>query len=572
MLMIFSVLLIVLAVAWPLYWLLGHRITTTRSAKALNLAIYRERLDELKQDVQSGTLQPDQFNEAREELAAALLQDIKTSQSKLTTSSRRNLYLLAGLIVVLIAVSALAINQYLRSKIIFQDIELGSNTDQAQQAAMESRRIAEQLRHNIDNTSLWEQLGQKYLQMGRPDAAMQAFTQSANKGGSSVELVLSQIQVAAMAQQGNLDGEPAKLIARAMEMDPNNPRALFWSGMLLLQHNQFDQAIEVWERVRKVLPPDAPQQANINKLIEEVRIKKSQAGNNSPSNTAAAAPSMPAMPMANSAISANNTTASTTMPSSGSSARIEMTITLAPQFAKFTKPDTPVFIFARAVNGPSMPLAVLRKNVSDLPLNIALDDSGAMVSNSPTLSQFNAVKVVARVSISGDVMAQPGDLFGEVGPIDPHASPRVTLNVNQQVPGGNVRPVSPSSAAAPTASKPAAAGARLQVKIELDPALKAQANPDDTVFVFARAASGPPMPLAAVRKQVRDLPFSLTLDDSSAMSPQLTLSQFNAVKVVARISHSGTPTAQPGDLYGEIGPLNPHKAKPQTIRIKSKVP
>ncbi|HSV69000.1 MAG TPA: c-type cytochrome biogenesis protein CcmI, partial [Methylibium sp.] len=100
---------------------------------------------------------------------------------------------------------------------------------------------------------------------------------------------------------------------------------------------------------------------------------------------------------------------------------------------------------------------------------------------------------------------------------------------------------------------PAAAAVRGTVR--LAPALAARAGPDDTVFVFARAAEGPRMPLAIRRYRVAELPVSFTLDDSLAMSPQMKLSSFARVVVGARVSKSGQATPQPGDLVAE--PLPP---------------
>jgi cytochrome c-type biogenesis protein CcmH len=87
-------------------------------------------------------------------------------------------------------------------------------------------------------------------------------------------------------------------------------------------------------------------------------------------------------------------------------------------------------------------------------------------------------------------------------------------------------------------------------KVVLSAALAAKASPGDTVFVFARAAQGPRVPLALVRRQVKDLPFEFSLDDSMAMMPDFTLSKYSPVIVGARISHSGDAIAAPGDLQG----------------------
>jgi cytochrome c-type biogenesis protein CcmH len=110
----------------------------------------------------------------------------------------------------------------------------------------------------------------------------------------------------------------------------------------------------------------------------------------------------------------------------------------------------------------------------------------------------------------------------------------------------------PAAAAAPAA----AGSARITGRVQLSPALAAKAAPDDTLFVFARAADGPRMPLAIVKMRVKDLPLQFTLDDSQSMSPQFKLSSFGRVIVGARISRSGDAMPRSGDLLGQVGPVN----------------
>jgi cytochrome c-type biogenesis protein CcmH len=123
----------------------------------------------------------------------------------------------------------------------------------------------------------------------------------------------------------------------------------------------------------------------------------------------------------------------------------------------------------------------------------------------------------------------------------------------------HLRSSSPSSslarAATSDAVKPEAA--LLQGTVSLGSGAEGKAQPEDFVFVFARAAAGPRMPLAVVRRQVKDLPFEFSLDDSMAMNPSLKLSDFDKVVVVARVSRSGNPSPQKGDLEVATTPLAP---------------
>jgi cytochrome c-type biogenesis protein CcmH len=113
----------------------------------------------------------------------------------------------------------------------------------------------------------------------------------------------------------------------------------------------------------------------------------------------------------------------------------------------------------------------------------------------------------------------------------------------------------------------------LKVTIDISQNLKSKAQPDQVVFVFAKAVRGPRAPLAAVRAQVKDLPMTVTLDDSMAIAPMFRLSNFSDVKVSARVSQNGQAIKQSGDLEGlspniKLGKNN----KPITIIIDHIVP
>lgn len=112
--------------------------------------------------------------------------------------------------------------------------------------------------------------------------------------------------------------------------------------------------------------------------------------------------------------------------------------------------------------------------------------------------------------------------------------------------------------ATPTA-KPAAAdpvattdGPVLKLAVSVAPALLEQIPADATLYVFAKAAAGPPMPLAVYRGAARELPREVRLDDTMAMSPAAKLSQFERWTVTARVTRSGQPQAASGDLQGSL--------------------
>ncbi|MDE2504116.1 MAG: c-type cytochrome biogenesis protein CcmI, partial [Burkholderiales bacterium] len=111
-----------------------------------------------------------------------------------------------------------------------------------------------------------------------------------------------------------------------------------------------------------------------------------------------------------------------------------------------------------------------------------------------------------------------------------------------------------AAAGARAASAPAGT-AFLAGRVDVDPALRSRIRPDDTVFVYARPASGSRMPVALLRLHGRDLPADFVLDDTLAMVPQARLSQQTELRVGVHVSRRGDAIPVAGDLEGEVGPL-----------------
>ncbi|HIP53000.1 MAG TPA: c-type cytochrome biogenesis protein CcmI [Chromatiales bacterium] len=147
------------------------------------------------------------------------------------------------------------------------------------------------------------------------------------------------------------------------------------------------------------------------------------------------------------------------------------------------------------------------------------------------------------------------------------ARARLTPELARQI--ASAKPVSASEGASATRPTEPPAGNSIKVSISLDPALKDKVSPEDRLFIFARAAKGPRMPLAAVSRQAKDLPLTLELSDAMAMTPQFKLSSFQDVVVSARISKSGSATSQSGDLEAPLANAKPGQEATVELIISS---
>jgi hypothetical protein len=219
---------------------------------------------------------------------------------------------------------------------------------------------------------------------------------------------------------------------------------------------------------------------------------------------------------------------------------------MAPSLAGKGSPTDTLFVFAREMNGPPMPVSIVRASRKDLPFTFQLDDSTSPMP-SRKLSSAGPVVIVARLSKSGQAMPQDGDLEGTSQPIQSGVD-GITVVIDRE------RPYAESAAPVQPAGQP---GQSRTIKgtVTMAPGLAGKASATDTLFVFAREMSGPPMPVAIVRASRKDLPFTFQLDDSTSPMPSRKLSSAGPVVIVARLSKSGQAMPQSGDLEGTSQPI-----------------
>jgi cytochrome c-type biogenesis protein CcmH len=247
---------------------------------------------------------------------------------------------------------------------------------------IETARAA--VERNPKDAAGWAMLAHSHEMRGQFEAAGKAYTQLLALRPQDAQAHADAADALGVANKGSLLGEPAKLIARALALDPKNLKALVLGGKEAFERQRYAEAIALWERALAVTT-DAAVRRPIETSIAEARAF---------SGTAAPASS----------------------PAVAGLAFVAGRVTVAPALQAQIAPGDTVFIYARPLDGSRMPIALLRKKGSDLPLDFALDDSLAMVPQ-VKLSQQQQVLLGVRVSKRGDAIPAPGDLEGELGPV-----------------------------------------------------------------------------------------------------------------------------------------------------------
>lgn len=263
----------------------------------------------------------------------------------------------------------------------FADPHAGIGITQ-QQVEQMVERLAARLNDNPEDVEGWKMLGRSLSVLGRFAEATNAYSKAAIRAPRDADLLADLADTLAMARGRKMKGEPEELVLRALQVDPGNLKALALAGTAAYERSDFAAATRYWQRMLPLVPQDSEEARTIQANIDEAKsLSKSKAAAKDDAGKGVAAKALTG------------------------------TVRVSPKLAEKVSPTDTVFIFARAAEGPPMPLAVLRKQARELPVRFSLDDAMAMAPG-VKLSGFSRVIVGARISRAGNATPQPGDLQG----------------------------------------------------------------------------------------------------------------------------------------------------------------
>jgi cytochrome c-type biogenesis protein CcmH len=386
-----AAVLLLIALAWLMPTLLRRRESGEGVRPgASNLAIIRDQFTELERDLASGTLAEPQYQQAREDLERRALEEARDAQppsARQGTSARATALTLS----LVIPLGAALLYVMLGSPQAVSPRATLANEHQVTPQEVEAMvaRLAERLKTTPDDGKGWALLGRSYGVMQRYEDAARAYARAAALIKDDADLLADYADVLAMSQGQRIEGKPLEWVERALTLDPTQWKALSMAGSAAFERKDYEQAIAYWEQLTQRAEPNSELARSIASNIEEAR---QLAG-------------IKILP-----------TTEVKKPAPTVLASVQGSVSLSRAQAAKAAPSDTVFIFARAVEGPRLPLAILRREVKELPLTFSLDDTQAM-SPAMKLSNFTQVVIGARVSKSGNATPQSGDLQGMSEPV-----------------------------------------------------------------------------------------------------------------------------------------------------------
>ncbi len=386
---------------------------------ALNNALYDENLKEIDAQFKREELTEEECEKIKTELLNQLNQDneIKASSQNFSVAGGKWLVITTA---VLIPVVALFIYgqrgnyaDWQIDQLIRESNRLAESQASKEQVVKTSRELLKQIERRVEqrpeNLNNWIMLARTAFELQEYKKSIAGYQKILDQSPNSPQ-VLSELAQVVFVSSGNQFLPPVKqLFDRALSIDPNNQQILSLVGFDAYQAGDYENAIHYWERLLENLPPSDRRHATWSQAVKEAKIK------------------------AGIAVVESNEPAKNTTPDAKDAPFINVSVALGDEVKGSVSASDTVFIYARAANGPKMPLAMQRLTVADLPVTVRLDESTAMAAGM-TIKQFPRLEVVARVSKSGSAASQSGDWQAIAPPISTAPNVAVELVINSKIP------------------------------------------------------------------------------------------------------------------------------------------
>ncbi|MBU3615972.1 c-type cytochrome biogenesis protein CcmI [Polynucleobacter sp. JS-Polo-80-F4] len=346
------------------------------SRRQMNATIYREELDKLEAEHQSGVINSVDYEIAHAEMRQRLFQDtIEEDDREVPGSTKKTA---VGLCIFIILISSAL---YFSLGDVVRIAQRNSEQPVTQEGVEKMvDEFAVKMEKDPTNLKGWAMLARSYRILGRNEDAANAYARAGNFIDSDPQLLADYADVLATNANGNFSGKPLQLINQALKLDPNNLMALWLSGTASYNASNYKAAVQTWEKLAKQIPPDTDEARAIQGSIAEARSKGGLAA----------------------------TIASPVQVGNGGkeiSGKIEISADLKSKM----KPGDIVMVIARKP-GERMPVAVLKVPATDFPMSFTLNDALAMNPSAP-LSQLTEASIEVRVSKTGMAKPEAGDLI-----------------------------------------------------------------------------------------------------------------------------------------------------------------
>lgn len=389
----------------------AHQADAANDPAKANAVVYRDQMAELDREYLMGNLNHEELKVARDELAQRLLTDIDAATADVAQSEPaatdvvwRKPWMGIALLVFVVPVSSMLMYATLGQPAALDPLALQQGIDASSEVTPEkltemATALTRRLQDEPNSMEGWVMLGRVQRARGHFEEAAEALGRALSLS-SDDNISIERAEVLSQINGGSFAGEPWRIIQRVLSADPHHLNALFLAGSASYAEMNFRSALRFWERAREVVPADSPDAPELDRAIAEAREKMG----------------LPAIPPR---AATNHPEAPRTSPTADVLASsISGRVSVVNELKGLIAPTDTVFVYATAVSGSRMPVAIVKTTADKLPFDFVLDDRTAM-DPSVKLSGMDEVTVRVRISKSGQAVPQPGDYGVSLTPVKP---------------------------------------------------------------------------------------------------------------------------------------------------------
>ncbi|MBT8438680.1 MAG: c-type cytochrome biogenesis protein CcmI, partial [Gammaproteobacteria bacterium] len=418
---ILMILLLLLAIGMLVYPILKVRQSAALAYKESNLKINEDKLKELDLDLKEGRIDQAFYKAAREELDRELLIDIpavskETSAEHYSGTAKRHpalALMIAVFVPMLVLLLYLELGMHSagdESFVASQKISQQQSTAQPSVEEM-TRKLEAKLEKEGGTVQEWTMLGRAHKYSGNNELAAKAFAVALEKDTENAQLMLERAEVLALNNNRVFTAEARELVLKASALEPDNANTLWFAGVAEYQAGNFEKAIN---HLLQLLPQASGEEEVMQSIVSIIAKSRQE--------LVAAGKEMPELeamlgikaPMVSSPVQKPApATATVATGTAAANTRLQIAVDVNEDVRRKFDANDIVFVYAKAQQGPRMPLAVQRVTLGSLPATVVLDDSMAMVEGM-NLSAYDKLQVSARVTKTASAIAQSGDFIGQL--------------------------------------------------------------------------------------------------------------------------------------------------------------
>jgi cytochrome c-type biogenesis protein CcmH len=413
---IVMLLITVVLVVWPL---LRQGRVSDIDQDALNLDLARDRLREWQTALNEEAINEAEFDNLRSELEDTLLLEL-SSEAPIENRQKPRAYLAIALTVV---IPLVVIGLYLKvgtpTALLPENVadsSINSQVIDLQKSGLTIDLMLVQLKNRLEKNPKdkrgWSILAHAMMSLNRYPEAAQAYEAWLRLEENRPDVMVRYADALAMAAGGDFGGRPTSLLEEALSVDPFEPQGLWLSGLAANERMDLKQALIYWYRLEPLLVEQPQLLENLQQMIAQTEAAMLADGTELPDGSKAFITEQQAP--------------------SPTHLALKVRVEIDPEFSPLLSASDVLFVYAR-VSGISQPVAAIRRQISQWPIDVILDDTSSVMRTSPLFS-FDSVEIGAHVSRSGEAMARTGDFAAKVVTASTHDGAMIQVRISDVLP------------------------------------------------------------------------------------------------------------------------------------------